>query len=341
MRCITKQRLIIMRLIPKLIFITLIYPLSTLVYASDDAPSLSLPLACTIGVDCFIQNYVDADASQNYSDYRCGFLSYNEHRGTDFRPKASNALTAEIPVLAAADGVVRAIRDGMEDISVRVVGRESLQGKDAGNSVVIVHSNGWESQYAHLKKGSIAVQEGQKIARGTVLGLVGLSGNTEFVHLHFEIRQHGKAIDPFLGISGYEKCALGKQPLWTADTLNKTAYIPTEVLSAGFTDHPLASDEVPAESAKLPTNSPALVFWLTLFGAQTNDEQVIDFIAPDGEVLLHKSSVIDHNQAQYRSFIGKKRADKLWATGNYQVHYQLLRKQKTLLKKEFSLLVVQ
>jgi hypothetical protein len=219
------------------------------------------------------------------------------------------------------------------------VGRESLHGKDAGNSVVIVHGNGWESQYAHLKKGSVVVHKGQKIARGTVLGQVGLSGNTEFVHLHFEIRQHGTAIDPFIGIAGHENCGLGMQPLWTADTLSKTPYIPTEVLTAGFTDHPLTVDEVLAESTKLPADAPALVFWLTLFGVQRDDEQVIDFIAPDGQLLLHKISIIDHNQAQYRSFVGKNRIDKLWQIGDYQVRYQMLRKNKVLLKKQYSLSV--
>jgi hypothetical protein len=57
-----------MRAIKKIIFIVMLYGLSTCLYAGNDVPSLTLPLACTIGVDCFIQNYVDADASQNYRD---------------------------------------------------------------------------------------------------------------------------------------------------------------------------------------------------------------------------------------------------------------------------------
>jgi hypothetical protein len=227
----------------------------------------------------------------------------------------------------------------MDDISVRVGGKQALQGKEAGNSVVIVHGNDWESQYAHLKKGSVTVRAGQTVARGTVLGQVGLSGNSEFVHLHFEIRQHGKAVDPFVGVGGAVACGLGKQPLWTADTLNKMTYIATDVLAAGFTDHPPTSDEVLPESATLPANAPALIFWLTLFGAQTADEQVVDLLAPDGSVLLHKVSPIDHNMAQYRSFVGKKRPGNLWPAGDYRLKYQLLRKQQPLLSKQFSLQV--
>jgi hypothetical protein len=328
-----------MTFLANLIFIAVLYGLSSAAYGVDEVPRLSMPLACTAGVDCFIQNYVDADDSSNYSDYHCGFLSYDEHRGIDFRPKATNALALGVPVLAAADGVVRAVRDGMDDISVRILGRQALQGKDAGNSVVIVHGNGWESQYAHLKKGSVKVRAGQAVARGTVLGQVGLSGNTEFVHLHFEIRQNGKAVDPYIGISTGEACSLGKQPLWTAETLNKIPYIATEVLAAGFSDHPPKLDEVLSESATLPANAPALIFGITVFGVQAADQQIIDIFTPDGSVLLHKVVSIEHNMAQYRSFMGKKRMGDLWPTGDYRVNYQLLRKQQPVLSKQFSLRV--
>ncbi len=321
-----------------LAFIPLLYSFLCTVSAADNPPQLSLPLACTIGVDCFIQNYVDADASPQHSDYRCGFLSYDDHRGTDFRPKSMNAIAQGVPVLAAADGKVRATRDEMDDISVRVLGKEAIKNREAGNSVVIVHGNGWESQYAHLKKGSVAVHPGQTVTRGTVLGQVGLSGNTEFPHLHFEIRHQGKAVDPFVGINSGEACALGKQPLWSADTLNKIGYIATEVLAAGFTDHPLAADEAVTATQTLANTAPALVFWLTVFGVQTSDVQVIDLFAPDGSTLLHKTIPIDRNMAQYRSFVGLKRHGEAWATGDYRVSYQLLRQQHTgpLLIKQFS-----
>lgn len=329
-----------MSFLQKLLFIPLLYNLASVVYAEDAAPSLSMPLACTVGVDCFIQNYVDADDSSNYGDYHCGFLSYDEHHGTDFRPKTMTSLATDVPVLAAADGVVRAVRDGMDDISVRVHGRAALQGKDAGNSVVIVHGNHWESQYAHLKKGSVVVQAGQKVKRGTVLGQVGLSGNTEFFHLHFEIRHQGKAVDPFVGINGGDTCSVGKQPLWATDTLTKIPYIATEVLTAGFMDHlptkDTAKDIELTESVSLPANAPALVFGITVFGVQAGDEQVVDFIAPNGKVFIHKVIPIDKNMAQYRRFMGKKRQIGLWPTGDYHVNYQLLRKQKPVLNKQFS-----
>lgn len=323
----------------KLVSIVLLCSLPSIVQASTANPRLTMPLACRIGVDCVIQNYVDIDSSGDYSDYRCGFLSYDDHRGTDFRPKAVNALAIGIPVLAADDGKVRAIRDGMDDINVRIIGKEAIKDREAGNSVVIVHGNDWESQYAHLKKDSVRVRAGQVVKRGTVLGLVGLSGNTEFAHLHFEIRHQGKPVDPFMGISGGELCSAGKQPLWTKETLNKIPYIATDILAAGFSDHALGVDEVQEESMRLDANAPALVFWSTLFGVQGNDVEVIHLYAPDNSVLLEQRIFIDHNMAQYRGFVGLNRKTDAWTKGDYRLNFQLLRNQQAIVQKDFKLTI--
>lgn len=323
--------------LPLRIFIALFYLALSVPAAAEDTPLLSMPLACTVGETCFIQTYVDADSSPAYRDYHCGALSYDDHRGTDFRLKSMADLNAGVPVLAAADGVVRAVHDGMEDISVQILGKQALQGREAGNSVVIVHSKDWESQYAHLKKGSVAVQPGQTVKRGTVLGRVGLSGNSEFLHLHFEIRHKDKPVDPFVGLTAGDTCSLGKRPLWQADTLKKLPYIATGLISAGFADHPSAPDE--GLAVTLAADAPALVFAVTVFGVQTDDEQKLDFFTPDGAVLVHQDKRIEKNMAQYHSFIGKKRPPALWPKGNYRAVYQLLRKQQPIVNQAFSLRV--
>ncbi len=63
-----------------------------------------------------------------------------------------------------------------------------------GNMVVISHGADFESLYAHLSK--INVKEGETVTSDTVIGLSGSTGRSTGPHLHLEIHQDGKAIDP-------------------------------------------------------------------------------------------------------------------------------------------------
>jgi murein DD-endopeptidase MepM/ murein hydrolase activator NlpD len=63
-----------------------------------------------------------------------------------------------------------------------------------GNLVVVDHGNGLSTAYGHMS--SIAVSSGQSVAQGTVLGGMGTTGNSTGVHLHFEVRVNGSAVNP-------------------------------------------------------------------------------------------------------------------------------------------------
>lgn len=63
-----------------------------------------------------------------------------------------------------------------------------------GNYVKICHPGGYETLYGHLRDYSVCAQ--QKIAAGTRIGSVGLTGKTTGPHLHFEIIKDGKRVDP-------------------------------------------------------------------------------------------------------------------------------------------------
>ncbi|MFE4831665.1 peptidoglycan DD-metalloendopeptidase family protein [Streptomyces sp. NPDC056672] len=70
-------------------------------------------------------------------------------------------------------------------------------GGSYGNQIVIEHSDGRYSQYAHLS--SISVSEGDTVSEGQQIGLSGATGNVTGPHLHFEIRtgpDYGSDIDP-------------------------------------------------------------------------------------------------------------------------------------------------
>ncbi len=63
-----------------------------------------------------------------------------------------------------------------------------------GNMVVIDHGGGVETRYAHLSE--MAVQVGDRVAAGAVVGGVGSTGRSTGPHLHFEVRRDGSAVDP-------------------------------------------------------------------------------------------------------------------------------------------------
>jgi murein DD-endopeptidase MepM/ murein hydrolase activator NlpD len=63
-----------------------------------------------------------------------------------------------------------------------------------GNLVEIAHGNGTRTLYAHLS--DIDVREGQKVDRGQHIGDLGNTGNSSGPHLHFEVREGGKPVDP-------------------------------------------------------------------------------------------------------------------------------------------------
>ena len=63
-----------------------------------------------------------------------------------------------------------------------------------GNLILVKHSNGWISAYAHCDQ--MLVQRGQKVARGQVIARVGSTGNVSEPQLHFELRRGNHAVDP-------------------------------------------------------------------------------------------------------------------------------------------------
>lgn len=63
-----------------------------------------------------------------------------------------------------------------------------------GQTVIISHSEGYESLYAHLS--SLAVKEGQEVKAGETVGAVGSTGLSTGPHLHFTVKKDGTAIDP-------------------------------------------------------------------------------------------------------------------------------------------------
>jgi murein DD-endopeptidase MepM/ murein hydrolase activator NlpD len=99
-------------------------------------------------------------------------------RGSAFHTGIDYPAPRGTPVTAARDGVVEAAG--------------WLPGY--GKVVVLRHEQGVTTLYAHLSR--ILVDAGRPLSRGTVVGLVGRTGDASGPHLHFEVRVRGAAVDP-------------------------------------------------------------------------------------------------------------------------------------------------
>ena len=63
-----------------------------------------------------------------------------------------------------------------------------------GLTVLVEHGFGYETLYGHASQ--ILVRTGQEVERGDVIALVGSTGITTAPHVHYEVRQNGRPIDP-------------------------------------------------------------------------------------------------------------------------------------------------
>ena len=100
-------------------------------------------------------------------------LGYSRlHRGVDF------AAPTGTPVLAAADGTVTF----------------AAWGGGYGRVIKLAHAQGLATAYAHLS--AMKVTPGQRVRQGQVIGLVGSSGLSTGPHLHYEVYQNGRPVDP-------------------------------------------------------------------------------------------------------------------------------------------------
>ncbi len=286
-------------------------------------PLLGWPLDCVPGESCFIQNYPDADPGPGAVDFTCGPLSYDGHNGVDISLYSRAAMRAGVSVRAAAPGLVRAVRDGEPDDG------SVIAGKECGNGVVLDHGGGWTSQYCHMKRGSVAVAPGQRLAVGTDLGKVGFSGQTEFPHLHFELRRNGRVVDPFNKDTVQVCNDVFVQGLW----LTPPAYQPGGLISAGMAlgvpEYAAVRDGL-ANVETAGGDAPALVIWAYAFGVRAGDVLRLALVGPGGEELASRDVPVERSLARIFRAVGKRRPSGGWAPGVYTGTSQLLRKGEAI-----------
>lgn len=137
-------------------------------YFNDDGHSLRLT---------FLRYPVDfprITSNFNWRRYHPILKRERPHLGTDFGTGRG------APVRSTADGVIAfAAWDG-----------------GYGNLARVKHGNGYETRYAHLSRFAPGVRRGTRVKQGQIIGYSGDTGLATAPHLHYEMRQHGRPVNP-------------------------------------------------------------------------------------------------------------------------------------------------
>jgi len=259
----------------------------------------ALPVGCSLGKTCWVARYSDREPGKGKADYRCGRRAQHGHKGTDFAIADFGTMWRGVPVYAVAEGTVLRTRDSMQDISVQQIGRKAVRGKECGNAVVIDHSGGLTTQYCHMKLGSIAAAPGDKVERGQQIGQLGLSGDTEYPHMHLNVRQDGKRIDPFDG----QRLDVACRAEDTAATANASmweempAYQELDLLPLVFSDEPLTRESRwEAPQGAIVRDAPALILTGIAWNVLEGDEWEFTITRPDGKRATNRKITAEHNR---------------------------------------------
>lgn len=298
-----------------------------LAVAAAGAPMLELPVACDLRDACAIQQLPDRQAGAERQDFRCHQLASDGHDGTDFRIRAFAGWRGKsIAVRAAAPGRVLRVRDQLPDRNIRTDGPGEMGNRLAGNAVVIDHGDGWETQYSHLRAGSITVAPGDEVPSGATIGLIGSSGNAEFPHLHFELRHGGDPIDPFDGqpVAAVPQCLESTASLWRDPGARAWAR-PNEILTIGLAHDgdDARARHVHETPPALAADPPALVIWADVAGLLPGARQRFTLTAPDGTVLLDRATDLASGHVSWFAYAGVRRPTNGWRRGRYAASYSL------------------
>ena len=267
------------------------------------------------------------------TDPFCLAQTSDGHKGTDFAILDGMAMERGVNVLAAANGTVQKIRDGEPD---RWATPEDLkavqeQRKECGNAILITHENGIKTLYCHLKNGSLTVKPEDKVKTGDVIAKVGLSGFTEFPHVHFGILKGNEILDPFTGLNNDAKeCGQIKKEMWQKETI--IDYQSLSIMDIGFSNSVPTLRNIEKDSNfanNISLQSDIISFWVTILGAQKGDEIVMEIRDPNGKIYTERKIIQDKTRAKQFYYVGRKTQNTPLIEGAYTGTVQIIRPANT------------
>jgi hypothetical protein len=298
-------------------------------------PEFSLPLDCSGNSFCLVQNMVDLDVGPGRRDPHCGAATYNGHKGTDIRLRNLGEMRRGVAVLAMADGIVTAVQDGVEDHLVQTDrDRKRVRGRECGNSVIVDHrmSGGakYTTRYCHMAQNSLTVRKGHGVRRGQEIGQVGLSGATQFPHIHISVRKNGRVVDPITGQRQDQTC-VGKSAATSLFSnaayklLMKKGFRP--LIEDGFASGPVSGKAVLAGTVPAPGRTGLLVYFARFINLEKGDSLRLAMVGPNGVVARSQTRPLSRNKATYTAYVGKKSG---LICGTYTGRVALIRQGKAI-----------
>ena len=269
--------------------------LNSLVNIGFCQPFMVQPIEGVQGKDFIIVNYVDW-LDSGIVDANCRTKTYDGHQGTDYTLRSFQHMDTGVNVLAAAQGVVTFVKDGLFDRET-----EGDVSKGLGNYIAIRHPNKYYTYYGHLKKGSIPVKEGDTVKEGQVIGQVGSSGNSTDPHLHFEVWYDSLyLVDPFIGACGNDSSLF-----YNPSTYDTSLYIWEYGMHDTLIDLNALRERIQTVQAPFvfrPTATTPVLFWSHLSGLKKGDELTIRWIAPNQTLWFTFSNTLEKDWWYYYYF---------------------------------------
>ncbi len=312
--------------------------------AQPESVRFIAPMECSDPLACVVQNHVDLTPGPGMADASCGGRTYDDHQGVDFRILDLPTMLAGVPVRAVADGVVTGTRDGEYDGAWLARGREAVGDRDCGNGIAIQHEDGYITQVCHLRRGSVAVKEGDTVTQGQEIAQVGMSGRAEFPHVHLSVSRESAGmdeetgtktvarLDPFTGRTIGDGCGVG-QPLWAGATPDH--WMPDAgpfIFKSGFTNAPVTLAMIERKPVDPSNESKAIVFYARAVGLQAGDIEKIELTGPEGfEPVGNVAEPLESDKAQTMRFVGRPAKDGPLPAGEYQGRYQIERNGEPVL----------
>jgi len=269
------------------------------------AIDLRFPVACRLMDHCWVTNHVDLENREGITkDYMCGDKANDGSKSTHISLASRSTFNQNIPVIAAADGIIKVAKN---------------VGGFCGVRVAIDHDKGWESSYCHLKNGSLQVQKGQHVRAGQILGAVGMSGETNWPHLSYALMRNGMIFDPFSNRTSLEGCSGQGTPMWAGGV--NPLYEPANVTSIGFTTGSTRNNDIHNGTvkslSKISTDTSQISLWGLIMNVRSGDKIDLEIKTPSGRVLNNAQVTAERSQNYYPVFFPTLRQNFLWNTGIY------------------------